>query len=50
MEKSDGAQIVWAVYEHIIEARIYPNEVTVKVMVGALCKEGKLKNFLDIAD
>lgn len=40
MEKSDGAQIVWAVYEHIIEARIYPNEVTVRLWSVLCVKKG----------
>ncbi|XP_022843456.1 pentatricopeptide repeat-containing protein At1g66345, mitochondrial [Olea europaea var. sylvestris] len=48
MLKSDGVHLVWAVYEHMVETRIYPNEVTVRIMVGALCKEGKLKKYLDI--
>ncbi|CAA3024554.1 pentatricopeptide repeat-containing At1g66345, mitochondrial [Olea europaea subsp. europaea] len=50
MLKSDGVHLVWAVYEHMIETRICPNEVTVRIMVGALSKEGKLKKFLDIVD
>ncbi|KAL2498996.1 Pentatricopeptide repeat-containing protein [Abeliophyllum distichum] len=50
IQKSDVAHLVWGVYEHMIETRIYPNEVTVRIMVSALCKEGKLKKFLDIVD
>ncbi|KAK6913544.1 Pentatricopeptide repeat [Dillenia turbinata] len=33
--------------KHVVNSRIYPNEETLKSMVSALCKEGKLKQVLD---
>lgn len=48
--KSDKAHLVWGVYEHMIDRRISPNEVTMRIMVSALCKGGKLDRFLSIAD
>ncbi|KAK4439650.1 Pentatricopeptide repeat-containing protein, mitochondrial [Sesamum alatum] len=50
MQKSDKADLVWGVYEHMIDAKICPNEVTMRIMVSALCKEGKLEKFLGIVD
>ncbi|KAK6142516.1 hypothetical protein DH2020_022864 [Rehmannia glutinosa] len=50
MQKSDKANLVWSVYEHMIDRRVCPNEVTMRIMVGALCKEGKLDRFLSIVD
>ncbi|KAL0399056.1 UNVERIFIED_CONTAM: Pentatricopeptide repeat-containing protein, mitochondrial [Sesamum radiatum] len=50
MQKSDKAHLVWGVYEHMIDAKICPNEVTTRIMVNALCKEGKLEKFLGIVD
>ncbi|XP_021891398.1 pentatricopeptide repeat-containing protein At1g66345, mitochondrial [Carica papaya] len=50
VQKSDRNDLVWRIYEHIIERRIYPNEITIRIMVSALCKEGKLKIFIDMSD
>ncbi|KAK6120610.1 hypothetical protein DH2020_045643 [Rehmannia glutinosa] len=50
MQKSDKANLVWSVYELMIDRRVCPNEVTMRIMVGALCKEGKLDMFLSIVD
>ncbi|KAK3018778.1 hypothetical protein RJ639_005241 [Escallonia herrerae] len=50
VEKSGQPGLVWLVYEHMVENRTYPNEVTVRIMVNALCKEGKLQKFVDIVD
>ncbi|KAK2990758.1 hypothetical protein RJ640_003826 [Escallonia rubra] len=50
VEKSGQPGLVWRVYEHMVENRTYPNEVTVRIMVNALCKEGKLQKFVDIVD
>ncbi|CAA0825094.1 Pentatricopeptide repeat-containing protein -mitochondrial [Striga hermonthica] len=48
--KSDKVHLVWGLYELMIGRRVSPNEMTVKTMVGALCKEGKLEKFLRIVD
>lgn len=50
VQKSNQHALVWKIYEHMIEKRTYPNEVTVRIMIGALCKEGKLQNFVNILD
>ncbi|KAG8368835.1 hypothetical protein BUALT_Bualt15G0088100 [Buddleja alternifolia] len=50
MQKSDKAHLVWGVYEHMIGTRIHPNEVTMRIVIRALCKEGKLEKFLNIVD
>ncbi|KAK4486886.1 hypothetical protein RD792_006194 [Penstemon davidsonii] len=50
MQKSDMPRLVWGVYEHMIDTRIYPNEVSLRIMVNALCKEGTLEKFVDIVD
>ncbi|KAJ0485937.1 putative tetratricopeptide-like helical domain superfamily [Helianthus annuus] len=50
IQKSDKTELVWRVYEHMIENRTYPNEKSVEIMVDALCKEGKLKKFVDMID
>ncbi|GFS39531.1 hypothetical protein Acr_00g0063470 [Actinidia rufa] len=49
-QKCDHISLVWKIYEHMIEKRTYPNDVTVKIMISALCKEGKLQEFLDMVD
>ncbi|PIN02401.1 hypothetical protein CDL12_25084 [Handroanthus impetiginosus] len=50
MQKSDKFDLVWGAYEHMISTRICLNEVTMRIMVGALCKGGKLERFLSIVD
>ncbi|KAL7142238.1 hypothetical protein ABFS83_08G110600 [Erythranthe nasuta] len=50
MIKSDKSRLVWSVYEHMISERMCPNEMTTRIMVSALCKEGKLERFLGIVD
>lgn len=50
VQKSDRANLVWKVYEHMIQKRTYPNEGTVKIMVSALCMEGKLQESIDMLD
>ena len=49
-QKCDHISLVWKIYEHMIEKRTYPNDVTVKIVISALCKEGKLQEFLDMVD
>ncbi|KAK6927845.1 Pentatricopeptide repeat [Dillenia turbinata] len=50
VQKSDGYVLVWRIYEHMVNSRVYPNEETVKSMVSALCKEGKLKQYIEVLD
>lgn len=50
VQKSDNYPLVWKIYEHMIRVRKYPNEVSVSVMISALCKEGALQKFVDMLD
>ncbi|EPS59968.1 hypothetical protein M569_14837 [Genlisea aurea] len=50
MEKSGRFDSVWLVYEQMIRSRTCPNEATVRTMVNALCKAGKLESFLRLVD
>ena len=50
VQKSDNYPLVWKIYEHMIRVRKYPNEVSVNVMISALCKEGALQKFVDMLD
>lgn len=50
MQKSGKTDLLWGVYRHMIETRVYPDEVTMQIMVNSLCKEGKLEKILDIVD
>ncbi|XP_040993742.1 pentatricopeptide repeat-containing protein At1g66345, mitochondrial [Juglans microcarpa x Juglans regia] len=50
VQKSDQVPLVWKIYEHMIQKRIYPNEVTIRTMTSALCKEGQLQKYVDILD
>ncbi|GAB2226740.1 hypothetical protein Droror1_Dr00022560 [Drosera rotundifolia] len=47
---SDVNHMVWKVYEHMVEKRVYPNEATVRIMTSALCKEGELQKVVDVVD
>lgn len=49
-KSADRSGLIWKVYGHMIQKRIYPNELTVRVMIDALCKVGELQNFVDIID
>ncbi|XP_076911463.1 uncharacterized protein LOC143569431 [Bidens hawaiensis] len=48
IQKSDKTNMVWRVYEHMMVHRSYPDEKSVEIMVNGLCKEGKLKKFVDM--
>ncbi|XP_075506775.1 uncharacterized protein LOC142543415 [Primulina tabacum] len=50
MQKSGKTDLLWGVYRHVIETRVRPDKVTTQIMVNALCKEGKLEDFLDIVN
>ena len=50
VQKSDQVPLVWKIYEHMIQKRTYPNEVTIQTMIGALCKEGHLQKYVNILD
>ncbi|XWS10578.1 hypothetical protein CRYUN_Cryun38cG0008300 [Craigia yunnanensis] len=49
-EKSGENMIVWKDYGHMIEKGKYPNEITIRTMISALCKEGKLQVVVDLLD
>lgn len=40
VEKSDENHKVWKIYEQMIRKRVYPNAITVRIMINSLCKEG----------
>ncbi|GAB2296913.1 hypothetical protein Dimus_031015 [Dionaea muscipula] len=46
----ENHMMIWKVYGHMIEKRVYPNEVTVRIMISALCKEGELQKVVDVLD
>ncbi|KAF8022582.1 hypothetical protein BT93_F0177 [Corymbia citriodora subsp. variegata] len=50
IQKSDQNPLVWRIYEHMIKRRTYPSEATTRIMIDSLCKEGKLKMFVDMLD
>ncbi|XP_057445234.1 pentatricopeptide repeat-containing protein At1g66345, mitochondrial [Lotus japonicus] len=50
LQRSDRVSLVWDVYEHMIRGRNYPNAVTLKIMIDALCKEGLLQRNVDALD
>ncbi|RWR87073.1 pentatricopeptide repeat-containing protein, mitochondrial [Cinnamomum micranthum f. kanehirae] len=50
VQKSDKNSFVWKIYEFMLVRRIYPNAVTTRIMIDAMCKEGTLKKFIDILD
>lgn len=50
MQKLEDVCLVFGCYEHMNEARVSPNVLTMRIMVSALCKEGKLERILNIVD
>ncbi|KAH7556985.1 hypothetical protein JRO89_XS11G0023900 [Xanthoceras sorbifolium] len=50
VEKSDKSYLVWSIYEPMLQNRRYPNEVTIRTLIDALCKEGKLQIYVDMLD
>ncbi|CAH8383110.1 unnamed protein product [Eruca vesicaria subsp. sativa] len=48
--RSNRIDLVWRIYEVAINKRLYPNEATIRIMISALCKEGKLKEILSLLD
>ena len=50
VQKFDQVPLVWNIYEHMIQKRTYPNEVTTQTMIIALCKEGNLQKYVEILD
>ncbi|KAL6993241.1 hypothetical protein U1Q18_011356 [Sarracenia purpurea var. burkii] len=50
VQKSDRSSLVWKIYEHMIQKRTFPNDATVRIMIRALCKEGKLQESVDMMD
>ena len=50
VQKFDQVPLVWNIYEHMIQKRTYPNEVTIQTMIIALCKKGNLQKYVEILD
>lgn len=49
-QKGNRFSTVWDVYGYMIGKRIYPNVVTLRIMIDALCKEGLLQRNVDALD
>ncbi|CAK8535520.1 unnamed protein product [Lathyrus sativus] len=49
-QRCDRFSTVWEVYGYMIGKRIYPNSVTLRIMIDALCKEGLLQRNVDVVD
>ncbi|KAJ1440399.1 Tetratricopeptide-like helical domain superfamily [Sesbania bispinosa] len=49
-QRSNRCELVWEVYEHMVGERNYPNTVTFRIMIDALCKEGLLQRNVDTLD
>lgn len=50
VEKSCKYYMVWSIYEYMLENIRYPNEVTIKTMIDALCKEGRLQIYAETVE
>ncbi|CAN4097330.1 unnamed protein product [Withania somnifera] len=50
VQKSEKSNMVWGIYEYMIEKRVYPNEMTARIMISGLCKEGRLQRCLDVVE
>ncbi|KAL5710447.1 hypothetical protein ACHQM5_021006 [Ranunculus cassubicifolius] len=50
VQKSDRNELVWKIYQYMIDRRTYPNEYTTRIMISALCKEGNLQKSIDVLD
>ncbi|XP_065876681.1 pentatricopeptide repeat-containing protein At1g66345, mitochondrial isoform X2 [Euphorbia lathyris] len=50
VQKSDQNPLAWKIYKHMIQRRVYPNDATIRTMINALCKEGKLNTFVETLD
>jgi pentatricopeptide repeat protein len=48
--KCNRFETVWEVYGYMIEKRVYPNFVTLRILIDALCKEGLLQRNVDAVD
>lgn len=48
--KSDRNDLVWRIYQHMLENIRYPNEVTIRTLISALCKGGQLQTYVDMLD
>ena len=49
-QRCNRFETVWEVYGYMILKRVYPNAVTFRIMIDALCKEGLLQRNVDIVD
>lgn len=50
VKKSDQTKMVWKIYEEMLISRTYPNNITLNILVSALCKEGALQKTIDLLD
>ncbi|KAK7304692.1 hypothetical protein VNO77_42578 [Canavalia gladiata] len=50
VQRSEKCGLVWEIYEYMIRRRIYPNIVSFRIMIDALCKEGELQKNVDTLD
>ncbi|WOL07946.1 pentatricopeptide repeat-containing protein [Canna indica] len=49
-QRSNQNDLAWKVFEYMLVRRIYPNQVTTKVMIDLMCKEGVLPKMVDVLD
>jgi len=49
-QRCNRFETVWEVYGYMIEKRVYPNVVTFRIMIDALCKDGLLQTNVDALD
>ncbi|PKA55167.1 Pentatricopeptide repeat-containing protein [Apostasia shenzhenica] len=49
-QRSDRSDLVWRVYEHMFERRVYPNQTSVETMVNLMCKEGSLLRNISLME
>ncbi|KAL9236690.1 hypothetical protein vseg_011327 [Gypsophila vaccaria] len=49
-KSADESGFIWKVYEYMIQKGINPNQVTIIIMINALCKAGELQTYVDIID
>ncbi|XP_068635614.1 pentatricopeptide repeat-containing protein At1g66345, mitochondrial [Aristolochia californica] len=49
-QKAGQDELVWKVYEHMIVKRTFPNDITIRIMINAMCKEGILQKVVNTLD
>ncbi|XP_031503193.1 pentatricopeptide repeat-containing protein At1g66345, mitochondrial [Nymphaea colorata] len=50
VQRSDKNLLIWRIYEDMITKKTFPNAVTSRIMVDAMCKQGLLQKTIDLLD